>query len=107
MHALYISLIVLFLHATTWNGMIFEKIKNIIKPEGMLYKPIYGCPICMTPWWGSILYLFFFRNCLSWTAWFWTVGAAAGFSVLWIVLISLRDWALLASEKLEKEIIEK
>lgn len=94
---------VLFLHATTWDGMIFEKIKDYIKPEGMLYKPIYGCPICMTPWWGSILYLFFYRDCLSWSGWLWTVGAAAGFSVIWVCLLSIRDWAVKQVDIWEEE----
>jgi hypothetical protein len=48
-HAFIIAMIVLFIHASSWDGMIFEGIKKIIKPEGHLYKPIYGCPICMTP----------------------------------------------------------
>lgn len=107
MYPFYISLIVLFIHATTWEGMIFEKIKDFIKPEGMLYKPIYGCPICMTPWYGTIMYLVFWRNCLSWSGWFWTVGAAAGLSVLWVCALSLRDWAVTQTNVLEEEIEEE
>lgn len=102
MQAIYLSLIVLFIHATTWEGMIFEKIKDYIKPKGILYKPIYGCPICMTPWWGTLLYLIFFYNCLSITAWLWMVGAAAGFAVIWVCLLSLRDWAVEEKKRIER-----
>lgn len=90
--ALIISLIVLFLHATTWKGMIFEKIKKIIKPEGMLYKPIYGCPICMEIWWGSLIYWIFFHN--SFREYVLVLFASAGMSVIYVILITLRDAAL-------------
>lgn len=89
MNALIISLIILFIHSTTWEGMIFENIKKIIKPEGMIYKPIYGCPICMTPWWGSLLYWIFFGVSVS--DWFLIVGMASGLSVIWVVLIDFKD----------------
>jgi len=87
--ALIISLIVLFLHATTWDGHIFEGIKKIIPPEGKLYKPIYGCPICMTPWWGTIIYMLFFD--IGFKDWLLTIGAASGFSVLWVLIIDIKD----------------
>lgn len=87
--ALIISFIVLFIHATTWEGHIFEGVKKIIKPEGKLYKPIYGCPICMCPWWGTVLYLILFNE--SFKDWFITIGAAAGLSVLYVLLIQIKD----------------
>lgn len=88
--ALIISLIVLFIHATTWEGQIFEGIKKLIKPEGMIYKPIYGCPICMTPYYGSAVYWLFFK--VSLTDWLLTIGSAAGLSVLYVLLIDIRDY---------------
>lgn len=90
--SLIISLIVLFLHATTWEGHIFEGIKKIIPPEGKLYKPIYGCPICMTPWWGSVIYWIFFA--VSIPNWLLVIGAAAGLSVIWVVLIDFKNACL-------------
>lgn len=88
-NALIISLTVLFIHATTWEGHIFESIKNIIPPKGKLYKPIYGCPICMTPWYGTAIYMIFFSG--SFSEWLLTIGSAAGFSVIWVLLISIKD----------------
>jgi hypothetical protein len=87
--AFIIAMIVLFIHACTWRGMIFEGIKKIIKPEGHLYKPIYGCPICMTPYYGTIIYLIFFR--ISVTDWLLTVGTASGMSVIAVLLIDIKD----------------
>lgn len=56
--ALIIAFIVYFLRATTWKGMIFfplaERAKNF--PD-YIKKPLYECPICMTPWWGVAIYL--------------------------------------------------
>ena len=38
--------------------MIFHELSEKLEswPEG-LRKPLYECPICMTPWWGIIIYL--------------------------------------------------
>ncbi len=79
----------MFLHATTWEGMIFGKINNIIKPESILYKPVYACPICMTPWWGTIIYLLFFH--ISFIDWVLTIGCAGGFSTLSLAILSLMN----------------
>ena len=98
--AAMIAFIILFLHACTWEGMIFEDIKKYIKPEGKLYKPIYGCPICMTPWWGTIIYWIFFH--VSFINWLLVVGTASGISVVFVVLLALRE-AAIVTKKLEDE----
>lgn len=96
--AIIIASIVLFINSCTWDGMIFEKIKKIIKPadedhpDRKLYKAVYGCPICMTPYYGTLIYWLSFHNSLQ--EWLLTIGAASGFSVVSIVLLSLRDAAL-------------
>jgi hypothetical protein len=56
--ALIIALMVYFIKSTTWKGMIFHPLAERCKnwPE-KLRKPIFECPICMTPWWGTIIYL--------------------------------------------------
>lgn len=87
--ALIIALIVLFVHACSWQGMIFEGIKKVIKPEGSLYKPIYGCPICMTPYYGTVIYLLFFN--ISIADGLLTVAAASGLSVISVLLIDIKD----------------
>ena len=56
-----IAFSVLFINPTTWEGMIFEDVANYfdtILPEWII-KPLYGCPICMSFWWGSAFYLLY------------------------------------------------
>ena len=38
--------------------MIFHALSEKLEswPE-VIRKPLYECPICMTPWWGIIIYL--------------------------------------------------
>jgi len=56
--AFIIAFIVYFIKATTWKGMIFHELSEKLEswPEAVR-KPLYECPICMTPWWGLIIYL--------------------------------------------------
>ena len=52
--AVLITFAVLFLNATTWEGQIFEDVANWLDtklPEA-ISKPLYGCPICMSFWYG-------------------------------------------------------
>ncbi|HEX6335026.1 MAG TPA: hypothetical protein VFZ78_12415 [Flavisolibacter sp.] len=50
---------VYFIKSTTWKGMIFyplaQRLRNAL-PE-KLRKPLFECPVCMTPWWGVAIYL--------------------------------------------------
>lgn len=87
--ALEISLIILFIHATTWDGHIFSFVRNWIDEKKKIAKPIYNCPICMTPWYGTALYLVLFK--FSFLEWFLTIGVAAGFSVIYVLLIEIKD----------------
>lgn len=56
--AVIIALIVYFLKATFWKGMIFERVGKWIEAKiGKKWsKPITGCPVCMVPYWGAIFY---------------------------------------------------
>jgi hypothetical protein len=87
--SLQISLVILFMHATTWDGHIFEFVRNWIDEKKKISKPVYNCPICMTPWYGTLLYLLLFR--FSFLDWFFTIGTAAGFSVIYVLLIEIKD----------------
>ncbi|MFO8147976.1 MAG: hypothetical protein ACQEWG_03650 [Bacteroidota bacterium] len=56
--AFIIAFIVYFLKATTWKGMIFHKPKEKLENlPSYIRKPFFECPICMTPWWGIVVYL--------------------------------------------------
>lgn len=88
--AAIIALIILFFHATTWETHIFHGIRKYIPEEHKLAKPIYNCPICMTPWWGTLIYWLFFH--IGFADWLLTVGAASGFGVISVVLIHAKDF---------------
>jgi len=51
----------LFINATTWQGMIFEDVANWLdtKLPEWISKPLYGCVICMSIWWGGLFYIIY------------------------------------------------
>ena len=56
-NALVISLVVILIHLMLQDDEIFGVVGKWFKqhlPEG-IHKPVFSCPICMTPWWGSIV----------------------------------------------------
>lgn len=54
-NALFIAYAVFFLNVIfNWQGQIFDKLGEWLDerlPE-YISKPLYGCPICMSIWWG-------------------------------------------------------
>lgn len=81
-----ISFIVMAIWATMWEGAIFEFVriwgdKHLgEKPR----KPIYDCPICMTPWYGSIVYWIMWGNGVK--EWLIVIIAAMGMNAILIKL---------------------
>ena len=59
--SILIAFAVLFIHTTTTEGHIFEDVANFLdtKLPDWIIKPLYGCPICMSFWYGSVFYLFY------------------------------------------------
>lgn len=72
-NAIILAVIVFFIKATTWKGHIFEQVDTFFqivltkdnwrsgsgpnkKNPMKIYKPIIGCNLCMTPWWGFAIY---------------------------------------------------
>lgn len=54
--SLLVALVVLFLNVTTWEGMINEWVKRVtFNWPDYFKKPLFDCPICMAPWWGSLI----------------------------------------------------
>lgn len=92
--ALSISLIVLFVHATSWDGMINDWIKNYIDPNSKLSNPVYDCPICMTPYYGFILIIImhiFGVTMYSFIEYFLILGIASGFSTIWAIISKIEE----------------
>lgn len=65
-----IAFIVLAVHAVFLPGMIFGKISGTISlwaatKNGFyekIRKPLFECPVCQTPWWGTIAYWIVYGN---------------------------------------------
>jgi hypothetical protein len=48
---------IVFIHATTWDGMIFSRVRVALWGLPLwIKKPLFMCPICMTSIWGTALY---------------------------------------------------
>jgi hypothetical protein len=93
--SLAIALIVLAGHSFTWDKHIFSGIRNIIDEKSAISKPLYNCPICMTPWWGTIIYWLIFDGFAAGRTffdWFVVIGPATGFSVISVVLVVIKDY---------------
>lgn len=62
--ALIIALIVLSIHYTMLDGEIFGKLGNWFAkhlPE-KIHPSVFECNVCMTPWYGTPLYLLLFQK---------------------------------------------
>ena len=59
--SILIAFAVLFIHTTTTEGHIFEDVANWLdtKLPDWIIKPLYGCPICMSFWYGSAMYILY------------------------------------------------
>lgn len=72
--------------ATMWEEAIFEFIRNWgdkhlpEKPR----KPLYDCPVCMAPWYGTAIYWIIWGN--DWKEWLIVIIAAMGLNAILIKL---------------------
>jgi len=88
-HALVISLTILFFYMTMTEGMIFHFLYKWFKtwlPEP-LWKPVFSCPICMTPYYGTIIYLILYR--ISVLDGIFTVLTAGGLNCVFVYLLEI------------------
>lgn len=62
---IYAALVIWFIHATTWEGMIFGFVrKKLYHFPVWIKKPLYLCVICMSPWYAVGCW-FLFGNVIS------------------------------------------
>jgi hypothetical protein len=76
---------------TMQPGEIFGRLGDFIDERlpDFLYKPIAGCPICMVPYYGSVLYWVIWH--VSWQHWLITVIASMGLNVVIVKLFPKDD----------------
>lgn len=83
-----ISMFCLFIWQTTQNQMIFEWFPGWIEKHKLLYKirnPLYACPICSAPWYGTAIYWIAFHH--SVIEWVLVVFAAGGINTVIIRML--------------------
>ena len=86
--SILISLIVVAIHVIIfWPGMIFHWIADYAAkkkwPE-KFEKPIFSCPICMVPYYGSVFYWVCMGQ--SWREWIVVIFVAMGINSLLVRL---------------------
>jgi hypothetical protein len=89
--AFIISMTIFFGHASTWDGQINSWVRKIINEDSKFSNPIYNCPICMTPWWGTLMYIVLW-GWGGWREWIATVGCASGISVFNVIFNYAKDY---------------
>lgn len=89
-----VALVILFLHVTTWEAQIFGPFakKYLSRLPEWIKKPLYDCPICMAPWWGSLILAtgnwVGITEAHNWFGWILIVFGAGGLNTLLIYLIN-------------------
>lgn len=63
LRAVIIAFSVMAVWATMLDGNIFEKVRwyGDRRLTQKFQKPLYDCPICMVPWWGTPIYCLFWE----------------------------------------------
>lgn len=82
-----IALFVWGIHVVFWNSMILGFVSRwlMYRIPTWLQKILYACPICMTPYYGSLLYwLRWHDNILDWAI---CIISAMGLSGIIVTLI--------------------
>jgi len=111
--AFIIAFIVYFIKATTWKGMIFHRPKEkLIGLPSYIRKPFFECPVCMTPWWGMVVYLLAHYSGieefaeLTFARLFFTVMVSSGINTVILLFNKVYD-LLNKSDLTHQEVIEK
>lgn len=83
--AIIISFLVMFIWASMLEGMIFGKVREWFSNLNAFYqKPLFDCPICMAPWYGTGLYWLIFGD--SWKEWLLVIFIASGINTVYVKL---------------------
>lgn len=82
-----ISFMVMAIWATMWEGAIFDFIRKFGDKylHEKLQKPIYDCPICAVPYYGSLIYWLLFH--VSWQDWAVTIIVSMGINTVFVKLM--------------------
>lgn len=67
-HSLIIALLVLSIWYTLQEGEIFGKLGIWLNnhTSSAIHQPLFDCNVCMTPWYGSLLYISIYGVNIQW-----------------------------------------
>jgi len=80
-----------FIYGILLPGMIFGSVGRWLGMSvftgkfTFLQKPVYACPACMSPWWGTWLYWTFWGD--SWHEWIVVIMCTTGANILFVSLM--------------------
>lgn len=95
--AFCLAFAIFFIHVTTWDSHIFHGVNKLTEnwPE-WIRKPLFDCPICMSPWWGmaiqgvfNLIGITIFSNNIM--IMFFTCMVAGGINVLNVIAAKAYD----------------
>ena len=85
--SLIIALCVMAFWMFMWEGNILHFVRHFGDWHLPVWvqKPLYDCPMCMTPYYGSIVYTIMFHH--SWYDWAFTILIAMGINTVLVKLM--------------------
>lgn len=92
--AAIIALSVFAIYYTMQPGEIFGKLGDWFSKHlpSAIHSPVFDCPVCMTPWYGSLLYALMIGFHDFWS-WFMAVIPAMGLNAVLVKLFPDKDKA--------------
>lgn len=80
--ALIISLLVLSIHYTMQEGEIFGGLGRWFENNlpYQIHQPVFDCNVCMTPWYGSVIYVLIWGVNWQWPV---VIIVAMGFGIMY------------------------
>lgn len=80
-HSLIIALLVLSIHYTMLEGEMFSALGRFFERTlpAAIHPSIFECNVCMTPWYGSIIYVLIYGVNWQWPV---VVITAMGFNIV-------------------------
>ena len=87
-----VSLMTMFIYATTLPGMIFSWVQRAtFKWPTFVRKPIHQCTVCMAPWYGSLLFAVGAIPFVGWIPMLLVLGCAGGLNYVLVNLFKYNE----------------
>lgn len=88
--AVIVSLITLTIYGVFMDGMVFSCFRKLLlKLPKTIHKPVFDCPFCMTPYWGSTVYFGLIGGDVK--EWVIVILAASGLNFIISIILDYLD----------------